>query len=95
MEQMITSILSFAKEDARSEPTILVDLVALLQSICDDLADQGCHVSYLGDERLPYQCRPVAIRRCFSNLLDNALKYGERAEVRPRGRRERDNDPYR
>ena len=26
-------------------------------------------------------CRPVSIRRCLSNLIDNAIKYGERAEV--------------
>lgn len=81
MEHMITGFLSFAKEDARSEPTVNVDLVAMLQSICDDLADKGFNVSFNGGRRLPYVCRPVSIRRCFGNLLDNALKYGKRADV--------------
>jgi signal transduction histidine kinase len=31
--------------------------------------------------RVPYMCRPIAIRRCLSNLIDNALKYGQCAEV--------------
>jgi len=81
MEQMITGVLSFAKEDARSEPTVTVDLGAMLQSICDDLSDRGFDVCFEANGRLPYLCRPLSIRRCFTNLLNNALKYGERADV--------------
>jgi signal transduction histidine kinase len=25
--------------------------------------------------------RPLALRRCFGNLIDNAIKYGQRAEI--------------
>jgi signal transduction histidine kinase len=82
MEHMITDILNFAKDDARSEPTVHVDLVAMLQNICDDLADKGLNVSFDSDGHLPCLLRPVSFRRCFNNLLDNALKYGERAAVR-------------
>jgi len=81
MEHMITGFLSFAKDDARSELSLRVDLVAMLQSICDDVADKGFNVSFTGGGHLPYVCRPVSIRRCFSNLLDNAVKYGKRADV--------------
>jgi signal transduction histidine kinase len=81
MEHMITGVLSFAKEDARSEPTVTVDLGAMVHSICDDLNDRGFDVSFDANRRLPYLCRPLSIRRCFTNLLNNALKYGERADV--------------
>ena len=81
MEQMIAGVLSFAKDDARSDPTVTVDLGAMLQSICDDLSDRGFEVSFDANGRLPYLCRPLSIRRCFTNLLNNALKYGERADV--------------
>jgi hypothetical protein len=53
MEQMITGVLSFAKEDARSEPTVTVDLGAMLQSICDDLSDRGFDVCFEANGRLP------------------------------------------
>jgi len=81
MEDMISSVLTFAKEDALSEPTVTVDLVAMLQSICDEFADRKFDVSFFGGSRLPYPCRQIPIRRCFSNLIDNAVKYGQRAEV--------------
>jgi len=33
-------------------------------------------------ERCPISCRPGAMRRAFGNLIDNAVKYGGRADVR-------------
>ena len=81
MEDMIASVLTFAKDDALSEPTVPVDLVAMLQSICDEFTDREFDVSFGGGGRLPYPCRRVSIRRCFANLIENAVKYGQRAEV--------------
>jgi signal transduction histidine kinase len=81
MDKMISSILSFAKEDTRSESTVIVDLRAMLRSLCDDLSDRGSEVSFGGEGRLPFLCRPLSLRRCLTNLLDNALKYGGRADV--------------
>ena len=81
MEHMITGFLDFAREDAPSEPRVRVDLGATLQSICDDLADKGFVVSFKTNGRLPLVCRPVSIRRCLGNLIENAVKYGRQAEV--------------
>jgi len=64
MEQMITGVLSFAKEDARSEPTVTVDLGAMLQSICDDLSDRGFDGRAQGGRVPPVpQARAVAQSR--------------------------------
>ena len=49
--------------------------------LCDDLADAGQPVQYLGPDRLRFACRPVALRRALANLIDNAVKYGGVAEV--------------
>jgi signal transduction histidine kinase len=81
MEDMIDGVLTFAKEDALSERTISVDLMAMLQSICDELTDRGFEVSFAASGRCPYWCRRVSTRRCFANLIENAVKYGQKAEV--------------
>lgn len=81
MELMVTSILEFTRLDAASEPVRMVDLAALIRSHCDDMADLGRPVTFEGPDRLAYDCRPTSFRRAFNNLLDNAVKYGERARV--------------
>lgn len=76
VEAMISSLLSFAREDALNEPREAVDLMALLQTVCDDFTDAGHEVAFNGDVRLPVLCSPHAIRRAFDNLLENAVRYG-------------------
>ena len=34
-----------------------------------------------GAARSPYNSHPRALRRCLDNLVDNALRYGERARI--------------
>lgn len=81
MEAIISSTLSFAREDAESEQFEQVNLTALLISICDDFSDTGYSVSFSGGPSLIYKCRPNAFRRAFSNLVQNAVKYGSDASV--------------
>ncbi len=81
MEKMISSVLSFARDAAADEPREVVDLTALLQSVCDDAADAGQEVEVKADGRTALSCRPTALRRALTNLIDNAAKYGERARV--------------
>jgi signal transduction histidine kinase len=81
MESMISTTLAFAREDARNEPMESLDLVALLQRVCDDTTDAGSAVSFKGEGRVPCHGRPIALRRAFANLIDNAVKYGESADV--------------
>jgi len=78
---MIDSILSFVREDAKREPRSLVDLSALIEGICEDAADAGQPVTFSGPRGITIHCRPTALRRAFSNIIDNALKYGQKAEV--------------
>lgn len=82
MQQMVASTLSFIREDATSEPQTTVDLGSLLTRVCDDLADAGAHVVLDDVPRwVLVNCRPVALRRAFSNLIENAVKYGKTAHV--------------
>ena len=71
---------SRGKKRSRKTPE-KVDISALLESLCDDLRDLGKDVSCNQLERLPYACRPVALKRALRNLIENAADYGERARV--------------
>ncbi len=81
MEEMIVATLSFARDETDGEADIRFDLAAMLQSLCDDAADSGSKTSYRGPDRLTCTGRPVALMRAFQNLIDNAVKYGGRADV--------------
>ncbi len=81
METMIASTLAFAREDAVREERRKVDISALLDSICDDLSQAGLPIEADLPHRVPYECRPVSMKRAFTNLIDNAVKYGGKAYV--------------
>ena len=88
MQRMTEETLAFIREDMRQEETRTVDLHALIDSVAADLADLGHEISVPeSDEsaesgRILVACRPVALRRAFRNLLENAGAYGVRATAR-------------
>lgn len=82
MEKMISSILSFARDYATTDIMEKFDLNALLESICDDMVDTGFKVGYTSSGgRVPYFGRVTALKRSITNLIENAIKYGEEADV--------------
>ncbi|VAW17441.1 hypothetical protein MNBD_ALPHA11-2230 [hydrothermal vent metagenome] len=82
MEKMVSDTLSFARDEAILEPMVKVDFRALLQRVCDDIGDSGYDIKFaIGDVVIPYECRPTAMRRALSNLIENAAKYGKIAHV--------------
>lgn len=81
MQGMAEAALSFAQSETTVEPTRVVDLNALLESICDDLTELGWKVELQGDGRLPYPCRSAALRRAIRNVIENAVRYGDQARV--------------
>ena len=84
MDAMITSTLAFVRGDRTSEEPKVVDMTAMLATICDDMVDAGMQLTFDGGPQAPLSCRPLAMKRAFTNLLDNAVKYGRRAHARLR-----------
>jgi len=82
MEHITNATISFAKQDSWSEKRKQVDLVALIDSLCQDLSDIGLAVASQLNDKISYSCRPVALRRAFSNLIENGVKYGESVSVK-------------
>ena len=82
MEKMVFASLAFVRDDAAHEPRVTIDLLTLLHRVCDDAGDSGHQVTLeAGEDAVPYDCRPVALRRALTNLIDNAIKYGHQARV--------------
>lgn len=81
MEAMIEATLSFARQESESEPSRLVDIAVLLQSLCDDRADAGEDAGYAGPLHLALRCQPVALKRALDNLIGNACRHGALARV--------------
>ncbi len=81
MQAITTASLAFAREEAASEATRTVDLHALLESLCEDLAELGWRVEFTGEGSLPWRCRADALRRALRNVIENAVRYGHRARV--------------
>jgi signal transduction histidine kinase len=81
METMIASTLNFAREDANPEARAEIDIRHLLETLSADFpsADLAIELPVGADAMLDGQ--PVALRRGFTNLIDNALRYGKRARV--------------
>lgn len=81
MQRMVQSSLDFLRGDENTEPMAGLDLNALLESLQEDAEDAGQSVAITGKALQPLRCRPLALKRCLSNLLDNALKYGQCAQI--------------
>lgn len=82
MRQMIQSVLDFLRGQNPNEAMRSVNINALVESLCSDLADEGLPVSYQYDgNHINLTCRPTEIRRCLQNIIDNAIKYADAAQV--------------
>ena len=81
MDEMIGTTLAFARDEVHAEPRRKVDIAALLASVVDDMADAGLPVTMTPAAPLIHDCQPGALKRALTNLLDNAVKYGKRAQA--------------
>ncbi|BFT62786.1 ATP-binding protein [Pseudomonas moorei] len=88
MQSMINAALAFFRDDTHLEQSTAFDLSELLQTIIDDYRDQGIAIGFTGPAHLVYVGRPLGIKRVIVNLLENAVKYGQR----PRATLGRDDD---
>lgn len=84
MDTMIRATLDYLRGAADSEPWVALDLAALVDSLVDDQQEAGHDVAVEPCSTPVAQVRAQAsaLRRCISNLLDNAVRYGGGAQVR-------------
>ena len=81
MRDMLAETLSFAKGDASTDASAAFDLASILISLCDEASDAGAQAEYDGPNHVTAFGKRTAIRRMFSNIIDNAVRYGGAAHV--------------
>jgi two-component system OmpR family sensor kinase len=82
MEEMITATLAFVRDATRPGERTPLELSSLLESLCDEMADMGAKTEVEHGEKVVLEGDPMALRRLFANLLENAVKFGGRARAR-------------
>lgn len=86
MERMIEGYLAFARGEGDEEPAP-ADLAEILHDVAANARRDNANVivGCQGDMRL--ELRAVAIKRCLTNLVSNALRHGSKVELQAsRGR---------
>ena len=83
MNGLVEAALSFVRDGQTRDASSLslVDLASVVQTVCDDFSDFGAPVRVGRSRHVLVQGRPEELQRAITNLVDNAVKYGGRAEV--------------
>ncbi len=79
MEEMISSVLGFLRDETQGAPRQVVDLRSLLEVVVDDAVTP---VSLESGPAVLAEIDVIGVQRVVENLIDNAIKYGQRARVR-------------
>jgi len=82
MNLMVQSVIDFLRGIDTTEQPRRMNIAALVESLCEDLAEEGYPVSFTTtDKSVSLQCRPAALRRGLLNVINNSVKYADSAQV--------------
>jgi signal transduction histidine kinase len=81
LEKMVRAALEFIRGLDSTEPPQPTDINALIASVCDDYREAGHEVVTKGAVRAPFPAQTQALKHCLANIIDNACKYGGKAQV--------------
>jgi signal transduction histidine kinase len=75
MEEMISAALTFVRDASRPAERAPLELSSLLESLCDEMAETGARTEVEAGEKVVLEGDPMALRRLFTNLLENAVMF--------------------
>jgi signal transduction histidine kinase len=82
MDAMLTATMAFVRDATKTGERRKLELSSLVESIADEMSETGADVEAEASESVVVEGDPIALRRMVSNLLENAVKFGERARAR-------------
>lgn len=82
MEAMIAATMAFVRDATDPVERCKLELVSLVESIADEMAETGLDVVSESDGTVVIDGDPVGLRRLVSNLIDNAVKFAGAARAR-------------
>ncbi|MFI5000536.1 MAG: sensor histidine kinase [Reyranellales bacterium] len=80
MERMIEGYLAFARGEGDEEPAP-VDLSEILQEVAAGARRDNANVAVSWQGDMHVELRALAIKRCLTNLVSNALRYGTKVNL--------------
>ncbi|GFM83587.1 two-component sensor histidine kinase [Pseudomonas cichorii] len=81
LELLVKGALQCVKDTDIHENIEQVDLNHLLECLIEPYLRDG-RVTQMGGAEAAYPGKPLALKRCIGNLIDNAIKYGHRAHLK-------------
>jgi len=82
MEQMISSVLAFIRDASEPGSRVKLDLRSIVEDVVEDAVFVGKPVTLGEIHPATVEADPLGMRRLLGNLVENAVKYGDRAQVR-------------
>ncbi len=82
MDAMISSAMAFVRDASDPVERRKLELVSLVESVADEMAETGLSVTSEGDGPVVIHGDPIGLRRLVTNLIDNAVKFAGSAHAR-------------
>jgi signal transduction histidine kinase len=81
IEDIARSVVDFATFEVTDESSERIDFLSLVEAIADGMDSAHLDSKGTGARELICIARPVALRRCVTNLVQNAVTYGKTAHL--------------
>lgn len=80
MERMIEGYLAFARGEGDEDP-VMTDLSEILEDVAAGARRDNANLDLLWQGDMNVELRPLAIKRCLTNLVSNAMRYAKNVKL--------------
>lgn len=81
IDAIARSVVDFTTLEVTDEKVESVDIWSLVDAIADAYPEVTFDGARMDRRGMVCDVRPIAIRRCITNLVENAIKYGKKARI--------------